>query len=237
MPMSKVRVRGNGQQGTCAICEQFGAIEYDHPFRDVNDPDYTIPLCCISSISCHRIVTRMDNVTGVDPTAPYAPFVFILHRMRLAFIRHGFPEIAEMIRSVENCVLNINDAESHRYRKNRNRRNLAPHPGTDSTVLVLNIASWAKRAAELAQTRLPVMQEPEAQADYQTSMRVIAEIISDPAAFCNWLIWFMDSAEGQMIASQALAFFTTARIKVPDAPELMKVWRNSASVIPKRVNR
>ena len=164
--MNRVQIRGNGQQGICAICEQFGAIEYDHPFRRVNDPDYTIPLC----ISCHRIVTRMDNVTGIDPTEPYAPFVFILHRMRLAFIRHGFPEIADLLRSMENSVLNVNDAESRKYRKNRNRRNLAPLPGTDSTVLVGNFASLAKRAAELAQTRLPVMQEPETQADYLTFM-------------------------------------------------------------------
>ena len=40
-----------------------------------------------------------------------------------------------------------------------------------------------------------------------------------------------------MITSQALAFFAAARIKVPDVPELVKVWRNSVSVIPKRVNR
>jgi hypothetical protein len=231
--VSKVQVRGNGQQGTCAICEQFGPIEYDHPFRRVNDPDYTIPLC----ISCHRIVTRMDNATGIDATAPYAPFVFIMHRMRLAFIRHGFPEIADLLRSMEKAVLNVNDAESRKYRKNRNRRNLAPLADTDSTMLVRNIASWAKRAAELAQTRLPVMQEPEAIADYETFMRVISEIISDPSAFCNWLIRFMDSAKGQVITSEALAFFAAARIKAADVPELIKVWRKSADVILERVNR
>ncbi len=231
--MSKVRIQHNGQRDTCAACGRFGPVDLDHPFRYVNDPDYKIPLCKPD----HRIVTRMDKMTGIDPTAPYAPFVFILHRMRLAFTRHGFPDVADLLRSMEKAVLNVNNAELRKYRKNRNRRNLAPLPGTDSTVLVLNIASWAKRAAELAQTRLPVMQEPETQADYQTFMRVISEIISDPAAFCNWLIWFGNSAEGQNISSQAVAFFTAARIKVADAPELIKVWRESASVIPERVNR
>lgn len=233
MPMTEVQTQHDGQWDTCAICGRFGPVELDHPFRRVNDPDYTIPLC----ISCHRDVTKMDNATGIDPTAPYAPFVFIMHRIRLALTRHGFPEVAEMLRSVENSVLNINDAESRRYRKNRNRRNLAPVPGTDSTVLAGNIASWVKRAAELAQTRLPVMQEPETQADYQTFLRVITAIISDPAAFCNWLIWFADSEEGQMMAPRAVAFFTTATIKAADAPELMKLWRNFASVILERVNR
>jgi hypothetical protein len=208
-------------------------IEYDHPFRRANDPDYTIPLCDL----CHRRVTRMDNESGVDPAVPYAPFVFITHRMRLAFATHGFPAMADLLRSMENAVLNVNDAESRKYRRSRNRRNFAPVPDTDSTVLVGNLTSWAKRAAELAQMRLPIMQEPEAKADYEIFMRVLSEIMSEPTAFCDWIIGFANSPEGQVTASQALAFFAAAAIKAADVPELMKIWRDFASVILEEVNR
>jgi len=173
------------RKGVCAICGHKGRIELDHMFRRSNDPDYVIPLGV--RCRCHRIVTIMDTISGVDPSEPYAPFVFMLHRIRLGCARNGLAEIGDMFRAMEHTILGVNDARLMRPRKGRSRTNYSASSESNQLAFMVNMIMWTIKAADLSRSRLDYLQTEQGQAEYEPYIAMLGEIAANPLAFATRL--------------------------------------------------
>jgi hypothetical protein len=174
----------------CQICGHVVfKIEHDHPFRRENDPDFTIDICP----ACHFDVTawdaRIDRHINRE-TLTAAPFLYILHRVQLALIRHGITSQTIDLQNMENYILGNINRRVYSIRKSTKFAD----QDNDYLVLTANIAAWAKRAAELTIPRF---------SEDHSLVSVLADIANDPKQFYEQLLVYLATPDSESLSNRA----------------------------------
>jgi hypothetical protein len=219
----------------CRICGQLVfRIERDHPFRRENDPEFTIAVCS----RCHIKVTKWDDILDrhIDSNAQVAaPFLYILHRIQLAFTTRGIESQTLHLRNMENVIVHATGRSSFvSGRHIRKRRNLLSD--ADRLALLTDIAAWAKRASELTLERLRDDVKLQFRPDFDVLVSVTEDIAADPRQFYELLLAYLASPNRQGLSDRTNSLISAIRSSAPMV-DIYDLWHDLASVIERLSER
>jgi hypothetical protein len=215
---SQTRQRKPREPKLCQICGHvyFYGIE-DHPFRRFNDPDFTIAIC----FNCNKSVTALDKRMDGKATRdhlPLSPFVYILHRVELAFKRHGFSAQSLDIQAIERYVMNSGIPRKGVVRKPYRHDDV----NDDQLTLISNIALWAKRAAELT---IPTLSP-----DREKLMSLASDIADNPLLFVEHVQAISAVNDFSALSEQTIQMMMLVGNR-ESADEIRKSWEEAMTYV------
>lgn len=131
----------------------------------------------------------MDERAHIDLNVPAAPFVFILHRMQLAFEMHGVSRQAvRTLTRMESSLLGRDWNPWKHWPKEQHVKASEPN----QLLLVTNFAGWSLRAAELTLKRLPQHGQASFQPRYVMLKKTLGDVKRNPSAVAELLMNYPD---------------------------------------------